>query len=91
MEPLNDPCNDRPVKTVKPPPHRPLSNALMYPDSSKPNAPDLNKIRSHLLEEGSISKTDLVKLITDVTAVFKSEPNIIKLQEPVIIIGDIHG
>jgi hypothetical protein len=63
----------------------------MYPDSSKPNAPDLTRIRQHLLEEGSISKTDLVKLITDVTAIFKAEPNTIKLQEPVIIIGDIHG
>lgn len=32
METLNDPIGDRTVKTVKPPPHRPLAYNLMYPD-----------------------------------------------------------
>jgi serine/threonine-protein phosphatase 2B catalytic subunit len=32
MEALADPLNDRQVKTVKPPPHRPLNTNLMYPD-----------------------------------------------------------
>ena len=32
MEALSDPYNDRVMKTVKPPPHRPLSHNLMYPD-----------------------------------------------------------
>lgn len=32
MELLNDPVGDRPMKDVKPPPHRPLSPELMYPD-----------------------------------------------------------
>ena len=35
MEPLSDPLNDRVIKTVKPPPHRPLTAKLMYPDASK--------------------------------------------------------
>jgi hypothetical protein len=35
MEPLADPYNDRQVKTVPPPPSRPLSQRMMYPDASK--------------------------------------------------------
>lgn len=43
------------------------------------------------MEEGNIGKSELVKLIKDTTKVLKSEPNIIRMKEPVIIIGDIHG
>ncbi len=32
MEPLLDPCNDRVMKNVKAPPHRPLNPQLMYPN-----------------------------------------------------------
>jgi len=31
MEPLSDPLKDRVVKKVKAPPHRPLTDALMFP------------------------------------------------------------
>ena len=31
MELLLDPINDRKIKKVKPPPHRPLSEKLMFP------------------------------------------------------------
>jgi hypothetical protein len=34
MESLNDPLNDRAVKSVKAPPHRPLAPELMYPNPS---------------------------------------------------------
>ena len=35
MELLSDPNNDRRVKTVNPPPHRPLSKELMWGKSIK--------------------------------------------------------
>ena len=35
MEPLLDPMNDRVIKSVQPPPHRPLTHKLMYPDDGK--------------------------------------------------------
>lgn len=34
METLADPCQDRAVKTVKAPPHKPLPPSKMYPDPS---------------------------------------------------------
>lgn len=35
MDPLIDPCNNRRVKTVRPPPHKPLSKELMWPSHLK--------------------------------------------------------
>jgi serine/threonine-protein phosphatase 2B catalytic subunit len=43
------------------------------------------------LREGHINKAELVDLINKVIAIFKNEPNVIRIKEPVIIIGDIHG
>jgi serine/threonine-protein phosphatase 2B catalytic subunit len=31
MDPLKDPKNDRKVKSVKPPPHKPLDTAMLFP------------------------------------------------------------
>jgi len=70
MEPLTDPAKDRAVKTVKPPPHRPLTRQMMFPDRLK-NKPDWKVIRDHLQKEGRIEKADLVKLITDTNKLFK--------------------
>jgi len=47
MEPLIDPLKDRAVKTVKAPPHRPLSKELMFPDKLK-KKPDWKLLRDHL-------------------------------------------
>ena len=35
MKALSDPANDRGVKHVKPPPHRPLTRELMFPPELK--------------------------------------------------------
>lgn len=37
MQPLSDPTNDRTVKTVRPPPHRPLDKNLFFPAQLKGN------------------------------------------------------
>ena len=52
MEVLIDPLNDRCVKTVRPPPHKPLDPAKMYPDPSKFTS---NLRKSHLNKFNRIS------------------------------------
>lgn len=88
MELLNDPQGDRKVKTVKPPPHRPLTKELMWGKNGKP---DWKLIRDHLQKEGRISKENLIKLIDDCNRILKNEPNLIVLQDPLTVVGDIHG
>ena len=90
MDPLSDPLKDRAIKSVKPPPHRPLSRQLMFPDRLK-NKPDWKVIRDHLQKEGRIEKEDLIKLITDANKLFKSEGNLVYVEDPLTVVGDIHG
>lgn len=81
----------------------------MYSDPSKPQTsnskgcptvPNLSVVRKHLLEEGSLSKRELTRLLKDATALFskcsppnrtETEPNVVRMHEPVVIVGDIHG
>ena len=35
MEPLLDPVNDRVMWDIIPPPHKPISDELLYPNKSK--------------------------------------------------------
>jgi serine/threonine-protein phosphatase 2B catalytic subunit len=91
MQPrLPDPNNDRVVKSFQPPPHKPLPRNLMFPDRLK-NKPDWKLIKDHLQKEGRIAKEELVKLVTDTNKIFKNEGNLIYLQDPLSVVGDIHG
>jgi len=90
MEPLSDPSKDRVVKSVKPPPHRPLARHLMFPEKLK-GKPDWRLIKDHLHKEGRIAKEDLIKLINDANKIFKNEGNLLYLQDPLSVVGDIHG
>jgi len=56
MEPLSDPLSDRVVKTLNPPPHKFLSQSLLW----KNDVPDYLMLRDHLLQEGRITKTDFI-------------------------------
>jgi serine/threonine-protein phosphatase 2B catalytic subunit len=69
--------------------------------------PDVALLRKHLLVEGTVTKECLMHLLKEVTAVFRkwylnqplffyakcvdAEPNLVKIKEPCVIIGDIHG
>jgi serine/threonine-protein phosphatase 2B catalytic subunit len=53
--------------------------------------PNIDLLRSHLLREGRLEKKELIELIKSASAIMKKEPNVLKMKEPVIIVGDIHG
>ncbi|CAD8181791.1 unnamed protein product [Paramecium octaurelia] len=90
MDSLKDPANDRYVKTLKPPPHRPLAKNLMFPDKLK-NKPDWKLLKDHLQKEGRIAKEELFKLVADCNKLLKNEGNVLYLQDPLTVVGDIHG
>ena len=89
MEPLSDPLHNRTVKSLPPPPHKPLSHSLLFPAASP--FPDYHLLQSHLHREGRISKSDAMELLNRVFEVMKYEPNVVEMNDPVAIIGDIHG
>jgi len=59
--------------------------------SGNREVPDMDILRKHLLREGHLQKPELMELINGATAIMRKEPNVLKIKEPVIIVGDIHG
>jgi serine/threonine-protein phosphatase 2B catalytic subunit len=53
--------------------------------------PDWKLLKDHLAREGKLTKSDLLELINIFIATVKAEPNIVKMQDPVTVVGDIHG
>jgi len=53
--------------------------------------PDWKLLRDHLAREGKLEKSDLLELINMFINIVKAEPNILKIQDPVTVVGDIHG
>jgi len=89
MELLKDPLNDRVVKDVEPPPSKPISDELLYPTGS--TVPDWKALRSHLAREGRVSKETCLELVKRVSDVTMSEPNLLRLKDPITVVGDVHG
>ena len=79
---------DRVVKEVKPIPMLNLNSKILFPKSDLPN---YKALQDHLQNEGKLEKTDIIKLIKLFKDIIKDEPNICKIQDPVTIVGDIHG
>ena len=90
MEPLPDPCGDRHVTSLPPPPHKALPADLLYPYKEK-DRPDWKLVRDFMQKEGSFTKPQCIKMIKDTISVLKKEPNMVKIGEPIVIVGDLHG
>ena len=89
MEELSDPfLEDRVKKKVAPPPRYPMEHQKLFP---KKNQPDWEALRDHLKKEGHLSKPDILELISLFKDIIKNEPNIVKLRDPLTIVGDLHG
>lgn len=84
---------DRVITDFDPPPAAPLEEELLYPHegSKKKNIPDWKALRDHLAKEGRISKEHCQKILNDTLSMLKKEPNLLKLKDPVTVVGDIHG
>jgi len=87
-EPLKDPCNDRPCKELSPPPAQLLTTEALY---NKKHTPDTDILKDHLNLEGVLSQECLLDLIKKASTLFEAEPNLLKLSDPITVVGDIHG
>uniref|UniRef100_A0A8C9IJ86 Serine/threonine-protein phosphatase n=1 Tax=Piliocolobus tephrosceles TaxID=591936 RepID=A0A8C9IJ86_9PRIM len=48
-------------------------------------------LKDHLRKEGKVSKEDCLEIIKKVIDIVSNEPNLLRLQDPITIVGDIHG
>lgn len=74
--------------SVPPPSWEPLSSSELFDDAGKPR-PEV--AREHFAKEGLLSEADALSIITRCALLWKEEPNVMRLDDPVVIAGDIHG
>eukprot|EP01027_Heterolobosea_sp_BB2_P015502 GEZU01022174.1.p1 GENE.GEZU01022174.1~~GEZU01022174.1.p1 ORF type:complete len:378 (-),score=89.60 GEZU01022174.1:86-1219(-) len=53
--------------------------------------PRPDKLKEHFIKEGRLSDKDAIKIINQAAAIFKKEPNLLYLNDPITVCGDIHG
>lgn len=62
--------------------------------------PDWRLVNKHITKEGRLAKEDFVVIIQETTELLsnsnsyhylENEPNLLEMDEPVVIVGDIHG
>ncbi len=91
METLKDPKGDRFVKTIQSPPIKPITSSLIWSNPSDRKIPNWKLLREHLKREGKLHKTDMMKIIKYSQEILKKEGNLIQVQDPITVVGDIHG
>ena len=90
-ETLLDPLNDRVIskEDLPLPPAVKLSVARAF--KKDPNIPDHELIKNYIYNTGHISKELLMELIKKAEPIFREEPNLLRVEGKVVIVGDIHG
>jgi len=71
-------------------PRKPLSDEQLFPRGLTA-APNWTVLRDHLHAEGRITKDHLLTIIGMAERIFTEEPNLLKLKDPITVVGDIHG
>jgi len=80
--------DDRAIKEVLAPPRFPLAHNKLFRDDG---SIDLEVLSDHLNREGRLSMEDAFYLIRSTTEIYKKEPNLLPLRDPITVCGDIHG
>jgi len=92
MEFLPDPINDRPVKDLPPFANKELKDEILFITTEDGNeAVDWKLFEEFMSREGPMPKRQVLKILKLGTDIFKKEPNLVKIPEPVVVVGDIHG
>ncbi|RIA97207.1 calcineurin [Glomus cerebriforme] len=56
-----------------------------------PEKPDIAFLKNHFYREGRISEEQALYIITKGTEILKQEPNLLEVDAPITVCGDIHG
>ncbi|EKG07506.1 serine/threonine protein phosphatase, putative [Trypanosoma cruzi] len=95
--------SERGLPSVEPPPLFPLEKDRLFPCELAGNAgvngsvdgdirvPDTTVLQRHFKAGGVLQEADAIWLIETASALFAQEPNVLRLEDPVTVCGDIHG
>jgi len=79
---------DRMLNDVIAPPRFPIARNRLFNEDNSINLPNL---REHLHKEGRLRLEDAIEIIDRAKAVYRAEENLLKLDDPITVCGDVHG
>ncbi|KAJ6155773.1 Serine/threonine-specific protein phosphatase/bis(5-nucleosyl)-tetraphosphatase [Penicillium chermesinum] len=81
---------ERVVKEVQAPALSTPSDESFW-SSEDPSKPDLQFLKQHLYREGRLTEDQALWIIHAGTEVLRSEPNLLEMDAPITVCGDVHG
>jgi len=81
---------DRMFPNVVAPPIHPMMMEELF-DKGPNGPPNLALLKEHLLKEGRLHNDLALELISRASALLRAEPNLLELQYPLTVCGDVHG
>ena len=53
--------------------------------------PDWKVLKDYMAREGPLTKVQIMRLLTAALQLFSTESNLVQIEEPICVVGDIHG
>ncbi|KAF7333356.1 Serine/threonine-protein phosphatase [Mycena venus] len=92
MDSLSTNTRDRLIKSVPCPATHRLSDAEFFAqDEFGAQKPNVRILRDHFFCEGRLTEEHVLYILEHATKLLSSEPNMVEIQGPITICGDIHG
>ena len=69
--------------------HKP-TNEQFY-DPNDPTKPNLAFLKQHFYREGRLTEEQALFILSRATEILRSEPNLLEMDAPITVCGDVHG
>jgi len=69
--------------------HKPTKE--QFYDSNDPTKPDLAFLKQHFYREGRLTEEQAIFIINRGTEILRTEPNLLEMDAPITVCGDVHG
>ncbi|CUG88056.1 serine-threonine protein phosphatase, putative [Bodo saltans] len=79
---------ERGLPQVRAPPSEPLDRSAVFDEDGRPRPHILCK---HFRDGGVLRPEDVIEIIQSAASILRHEPNVLVLEDPITICGDVHG